>query len=271
MEIRVRHFLTWRSAMGMQTGIGGRGAGGSEFIGRRFGCRPGRACSRGAWVVLLLCLGYLVPRVRGRGVVSISRMERHRGHGVLLAAGAVRSPPEPGVASVDRTRSLFTRPDPGPHLSVGRGGKAAVAPLPGPIQRRTPVEEGSPAAPVRGDASSQRPGLSHTGDRRQQRLRLLQRIRPDFVRRGRPGALALVPGALHQPYGSGRFPHSGRRQGPDDLRPGKRILFCGGGSNDGPGSLACGNARALPGDSPLRCSTVPRGKNCRRWSRVPIS
>ena len=192
------------------------------------------------------CVWAPCPAGCGRGVVPVSRMERHRSHGDLLAAGAVRSPPEPGVAGFDRSRPLFTRPDPGPHLSVGRGGRSAVGPLPGPVQWRTPVEEGSPAAPIGGDAPGQRPRLSHSGDRRQQRLRLLQRIRPDFLRRGRSGALALAPGAFHQPHGSGRLPHSGRRQGPVDLRPGKRILFCGGGSNDGAGPVAGGTPRLYP-------------------------
>ncbi len=49
--------------MGMQTGIGVRGAGRPGLFGGRLGSSPGRACRCGVWVVLFLCLGYLVPRI----------------------------------------------------------------------------------------------------------------------------------------------------------------------------------------------------------------
>lgn len=49
--------------MGMQRGIGGRCAGRLGFIGSRFSSHTGPARSRGAWVVLLLCLGYPISPV----------------------------------------------------------------------------------------------------------------------------------------------------------------------------------------------------------------
>ena len=209
VRTKMRDVFRWRAAMGMERGTGGMGAGCADFIRDRFGYRRCRAFSSVVWVVALLCLGHPVQRVaaaewsqfRGwnsSGVMETSSLPVRFGpHRNLVW----RASTAPGRSSPILTREHI-------FLSAVEGEQLWVICLDrssGDLQWR---QKGSPAAPVRGDAPGQRPRLSHPGDRRQQRLRLLQRIRPDFVRPGRPGALAPAHGALQQPHGAGRLSHA---------------------------------------------------------------
>lgn len=79
----MKDFFGFGFFTGQESPAGSGCPGRSVFSGGRFGRHPGRACNRGVWVVLLLCLGHLVARVaaaewsqfRGRnstGVVETS-------------------------------------------------------------------------------------------------------------------------------------------------------------------------------------------------------
>ena len=63
MRNGMRDFLEFRFFAGLESPVGSACAGRSVFSGWRLGWRPGRACSRSAGVLLLLCLGHLVPPV----------------------------------------------------------------------------------------------------------------------------------------------------------------------------------------------------------------
>ena len=232
--------------MGMRRGFRGLGAGRLGLNGRWSGSRPGRACSPGVWV-LLVWLGHLVPpgaaaewsQFRGwnsTGVVETSPLPVRFGPRRNLV-WRVSVPPGQSSPVLTRDR-IFLSAVEGDRLwmicldrssgdllwkqEVPRPRSEVMHRANGPASP-TPVTDGSNVYAFFGDF-----GLISFDAEGRERWR-------------------LPLGALHQPHGAGRFSHSGRRQGPDDMRPGKRILFCSGGSNDGPSPLARGTPRLYPG------------------------
>ena len=155
---------------------------------------------------------------------------------------------------------IFARRGRRSHLPDGRGREQAFHVQPGAIHGPHPVAARSAQRAPGKTAQIERPGVAQSGQRRQERLRLLLRFRPGLVRPGRQRAVARPARPVQQPVRPRRIAGTCRRHAGAGLRRRDRLVHHRLRHGHGQSEMAQGKARRHPrlldaGDLPARWQT----------------